>query len=424
MHLAQELAARAVAAVVAGRSLTETLSATWRQNATLSIGDRGAVQDLSYGTLRHLGRLRSLVAELAPRAPEKPLLCALLWVALYQLAHTRNAAHAVVDHAVRAAIHLDAAEAKGFVNALLRRYLRETAALELQASRTDEGNLSYPKWWIDLARAEYPADWRTLLEAGNQRPPMTLRVNLRRCALSEYQNQLLGVGLTARPLGPAALSLERGVAVTRLPGFAEGRVSVQDAGAQWAAPLLDLCDGQRVLDACAAPGGKTAHMLEAAQIDLTAIDSDAMRLPRVQENLRRLGLNARLLCADATQLQSWWDGVAFDRILADVPCSASGVVRRHPDIKWLRRPQDLPALLRQQQSLLDTLWKVLAPGGKLLYVTCSIFRQENDQQVTTFISRRQDARRIALASFPNAHGQLLPCAEHDGFYYALLRKND
>ena len=218
------------------------------------------------------------------------------------------------------------------------------------------------------------------------------------------------------------MRLEKPVPVSRIPGFADGWVSVQDAGAQWAPQLLDLRPGQRVLDACAAPGGKAAHMLEAVDVNLTAMDCDAGRLQRVADNFSRLGLSAQTLCADAANTDTWWDGKAFERILADVPCSASGVVSRHPDVKWLRRPQDLIRLSEQQRCLLDALWKVLAPGGKLLYVTCSIFKQENELQMQRFMTRWNDAKRLSLDFFPETDGQLLPGNEHDGFYYALLSK--
>jgi 16S rRNA (cytosine967-C5)-methyltransferase len=232
---------------------------------------------------------------------------------------------------------------------------------------------------------------------------------------------MAAAGIEARLLDGHALQLLAPVPVDRLPGFAAGALSVQDAGAQQAARLMDLHEGQRVLDACAAPGGKTAHMLELAHVELTALDDDADRLRRVSANLERLGLEADIRCADAGDLDAWWDGEAFDRVLLDAPCSASGVVRRHPDIKWLRRPADIPGFARQQQRLLDALWKVLAPGGKLLYATCSIFREENQEGIDRFLARRPDAR--PCGAMPGQGGLLLPNEEHDGFYYALLQKS-
>jgi 16S rRNA (cytosine967-C5)-methyltransferase len=398
------------------------LAQTWQQHDALSTAQRGAIQDLSYGTLRDLGRFRAMVDHMVARAPDYPLLRALLWVALYQLTQTRAAHHAVVNSAVATSAKLVSPALRGFVNALLRRYLRESADLDRHARSTDEGRYSYPKWWIDKVRQEYAHNWKSILQSGNDHPPLTLRVNLRRCDPAHYLDQLRALGMSAHPIGDTAIRLDKPVPVAQLPGFSQGLVSVQDAGAQWVPRLLDLQDGQRVLDACAAPGGKTAHMLEARTIDLTAIDVDPTRLKRVDENLSRLGLSARSYCADARQATNWWDSRPFDRILADVPCSASGVVRRHPDIKWLRRPDDFPALVRQQRELVDALWKLLARGGKLLYVTCSIFTQENSQQVQNFLLRQRDAEQLPLDSFADSHGQLLPGTEHDGFYYALLRK--
>jgi 16S rRNA (cytosine967-C5)-methyltransferase len=241
-----------------------------------------------------------------------------------------------------------------------------------------------------------------------------------------YLRRLTDAGLTARQTGPAAVTLDKAVAVHILPGFAEGHVSVQDAGAQWAAMLLDVRPGQRVLDACAAPGGKTGHILELADVDLTALDVDATRLARVQDNLDRLGVKARLVQGDAARPDTWWDGRPFDRILADVPCSASGVTRRNPDIKWLRRPDDIAGFARQQAAMLDALWQCLAPGGKLLYATCSVFNEENDLQVQAFVARQSASGLGNVERSPLAealeNNRILPDADHDGFFYALLHK--
>jgi 16S rRNA (cytosine967-C5)-methyltransferase len=249
---------------------------------------------------------------------------------------------------------------------------------------------------------------------------MTLRVNLRRTSVEQYAHRLEAAGLAARVVGEAALLLERPVPVERLPGFGEGDVSVQDAGAQRAAALLDLAPGQRVLDACAAPGGKSAHILERADVALTALDIDAARAQRIERNLQRLALRATVLAADCTRPQSWWDGAPFERILADVPCSASGVARRHPDLKWLRRAGDIAAFSARQGAILEALWQLLAPGGKLLYVTCSVFPQENQERVQSFLAVAERARAMPLPQGERA--QWLPGPEHDGFYYALIEK--
>ncbi|MGH8517377.1 MAG: 16S rRNA (cytosine(967)-C(5))-methyltransferase RsmB, partial [Panacagrimonas sp.] len=270
----------------------------------------------------------------------------------------------------------------------------------------------------------YPSRWEAILEAGNSHPPMCLRVNARRASVSDYQARLAASGIVARPLGAQALVLERPLPVERLPGFDGGEVSVQDAGAQRAAHCLELAAGQRVLDACAAPGGKSGHMLELAAVTLTALDADAKRCARLERNLQRLGLAARIIHADCTRLADWWDGVPFDRVLADVPCTASGIARRHPDIKWLRRSGDIAACAARQAQFVDALWQVLRPDGKLLYATCSVFPQENDAVIDAFVARRAqgDGRAVRLPLPDGAPAQGLPDAERDGFYYALIRK--
>jgi len=314
------------------------------------------------------------------------------------------------------------------VNAVLRGFLRRRAELVEDALRCEEAAWSYPSWWIDEIRRAYPEQYKEILQAGNARPPMTLRVNTRKNSLQDYLAHLRTAGMQAEAVGESALVLEQPVAVAQLPGFENGLVSVQDLSAQYTAPLLDLCAGQRVLDACAAPGGKTAHILERADVQLTAIDSAPERLARVQENLERLQLSAELICADAAQLDAWWDKRAFDRILLDVPCTASGIVRRHPDIKWLRRPTDIAGFAAQQTRLLQALWRTLAAGGKLLYVTCSVFPAENRLQIAEFLRTHPDATSVqasALVEGPGVgdlKGQILPDSRHDGFFYALLHK--
>ena len=296
-------------------------------------------------------------------------------------------------------------------------------------AREPGARFSYPQWWIARIEAQYGGRSATILDAGNARPPLSLRVNARLIERDEYLAQLVALGIAATPIGRAGLIIERPRPVDELPGFAEGLFSVQDAGAQLAAPLLDVRDGMRVLDACAAPGGKTTHLAELAALDLTAVDIDGKRLERVGENLARLKLQAQLVAHDAGEPGRWWDGKPFDRILADVPCSASGVVRRHPDIKWLRRESDLAGFVAQQQRLLDALWAMLASGGMLLYATCSVFRVENEDQIEAFLARHDDA--VALSLFLPVDealgGQLLPAAggaehNHDGFFYARLHK--
>ena len=422
MQRIQLEAAKIVSKVVrGGRNLTEVLSESLRRQSSLTAQERGALQDLCYGTLRYYARLAFVLDSLLERrVQESPLRCLLL-VALFQLQHTRAGQHAIVDQAVRATKNINPA-ASGLVNAVLRNFLRKQAALLEAADRNDESRYAYPQWWIDALKAQYGEQAATVLEAGNRHPPMTLRVNARRTTAAEYLALLAAQDVAARLVEPDALILERPVGVERLPRFAEGSVSVQDAGAQHAARLLDVQDGMRVLDACAAPGGKSAHLLESANIELVSLDKEEERLKRVHENLQRLRLDAQVICGDAAAPEAWWDGKAFQRILADVPCSASGVVRRHPDIKWLRRPEDIEGFAAQQLQILNALWPLLARDGKLLYATCSIFARENQQVITAFLAQHSDAERDILSVPDMTDGQLLPNDEHDGFFYALLHK--
>jgi len=402
----------AVAQVRAGRSLSDALE---RLEAGSSL--RAAVQDLAYGTLRNLGLLDAILAELL-RKPAKPALHALLLAALYQLRARPRTSHTTVDQAVRAVSRLEPA-AKGLANAVLRNYLREADALVARCD-SDTAHYSYPQWWIDRVRAAWPLHWESVLNAGNLHPPMTLRVNRRRLTVEQYLAKLGERGLSGELAGEQAILLERPVPIESLPGFGAGEVSVQDAGAQFAAPLLDVHPGMRVLDACAAPGGKAGHILELADCALTALDNDPARVPRISDNLARLGFSARVVCGDCASPAAWSDGAPFERILLDAPCTASGVVKRHPDIKWLRRESDIAQLAATQIRMLDALWQQLAPGGKLLYATCSVFPQENAQTIESFLARRDGARRLPLAGLEG--GQLLPDARHDGFFYALLEK--
>lgn len=426
MHNVQLLAARAVGQVLAGQSLNQALDEIRRAHSTLTPPQRGALQDLSYNALRWMSRLDGLLGGLLQRPLSDERVRCLLLVALGQLEYGKSAQHAVVDNAVRAASSLNQPWAKGLVNAVLRNFLRQREALLQRVDQAESTRLSYPEWWISKLKRQYPDDWESMLDAGNSHPPMTLRVNVRKTGRDAYLVQLAENEIAAYAVGQSGIRLERPVPVEKLPGFGEGLVSVQDLGAQQAAPLLDVEGGMRVLDACSAPGGKSAHLLELADIDLLSLDNDAERLHKVRDTLRRLELTGGVGQGDAAQPETWWDGRPFDRILADVPCSAAGIVRRHPDIKWLRREADIIGFAEQQAVILQGLWSTLAKGGKLLYATCSVFHEENRQQVETFLAERPDARRLPLAgsqlSGSEKEGQLLPCDAHDGFYYALLQK--
>lgn len=422
--LAEALAAAAqlTARVAAGRSLQGEPERGARKDSRAAQHDsRAALRDLCYGTLRRYGRSQAIIAALSRRrGAADPLVEALLWCALYALESGRYAEYTVVDQAARACILLQRAGARGYVNALLRNFLRSRASVEARLGAGPAARYWHPAWWIERVRAAYPEQWQQLLAAGNQHPPMCLRVNVRRIGVQAYAQRLAEQGIGARQIGAAALLLETPVPVDRLPGFAHGEVSVQDAGAQRAAGLLDLRAGQRVLDACAGPGGKSAHLLECAAVSLTALDIDAERCGEVARNLARLGLQAEVRVGDCASAGTWSGGAPYDRILADVPCSASGVARRHPDIKWLRRSADVTAFARRQALMLDALWRLLAAGGKLLYVTCSVFPEENEAVIEAFAARTPGLRRAPLAD--GGPAQLLPCAEHDGFYFALLEK--
>jgi 16S rRNA (cytosine967-C5)-methyltransferase len=418
--LAEALAAAAalVAKVAAGRSLSAELE---RAGDEGSDAGRAALFDLCYGTLRRYGRSQAIVSALSRRAGATDAqIEALLWCSFYALESGRYADYTVVDQAARACNLLQHQGARGYVNALLRNFLRSRASIEVRLGGDLAARYWHPQWWIERLRAAYPVDWENVLAAGNTHPPMCLRVNPRKISADDYAGRLAAGGLVAQRTGASALLLERPVPVDRLPGFAEGEVSVQDAGAQRAAGLLDLRAGQRVLDACAAPGGKTAHMLESAEMALTALDLDPSRCADVSRNLARLGLSAEVRAADCSKPEEWWDGKAFDRILADVPCTATGVVRRHPDIKWLRRSGDVAAFAERQSRILDALWRVLAPGGKLLYVTCSVFPEENGAVIDAFAGRTPGARRASIDD--GAPSQWLPGPQHDGFFFSLLEK--
>jgi 16S rRNA (cytosine967-C5)-methyltransferase len=333
----QQIACATVAAVGAGRNLNAVLAEQWARHSQLTSQQRGAVSDLSYGTLRFGHRLDCVLAQLLNKPLQDPDLRWLLRIALYQLEYTRAAPYAIVDHAVRCATALGHPQAGGLVNAVLRNFLRKREAVLGKASQSEVGRFAFPPWWIAHLRAQYPQRYAAILDACNTHPPLTLRVNCRRTSVADYLAELGRHEIAATQVGDFAIRIGHPVPVDRLPGFAAGLVSVQDAAAQYAAPLLDAQPGMRVLDACAAPGGKTTHLLERGELDLVAIDSDATRLERVRQNLDRLQLDAQLVAADVLALDTWWDGMPFARVLADVPCTASGVVRRHPDIKWLRR---------------------------------------------------------------------------------------
>lgn len=433
MRDAQRLAALVVGRVLGGATLPSALAEIAPPDDGSQGRRRALVQELAYGTLRHWGRIDALIVRLAAKPFSDPALRNLVAVALYQLDHTHAPPFAVVDHAVNCAAILARPAAKPLANALLRRYLREKEALGRALADNPVARWSHPDWWIDHVRRDFPDAWEAILAADNARPPLALRVNRRVTSQEALRDAFAAEGIEAEIAGESGLVVLRPRPVQALPGFAEGAFSVQDLGAQLAAPLVRAESGQRVLDACAAPGGKTTHLLELADVAVVALDADAARLARLRDNLARLRLAdraVRIVEGDAGRPGEWWDGKPFDRIVADVPCTASGVARRHPDGKWLRRESDIAGFARQQARMLDALWPCLARGGLLLYATCSVFREENEGQAGAFIARHGNALRESItfpAGVTHRDGQLLPSlpgAGHnqDGFFYALLRK--
>ncbi|MCU7648296.1 16S rRNA (cytosine(967)-C(5))-methyltransferase RsmB [Pseudomonas piscis] len=424
-------AARALAAVLSGKaSLNSSLPA---QLDKVEERDRGLTQDLAFGTARWQPRLELLAAQLL----QKPFKAtdadvqALLLVGLYQLFYSRIPAHAAIGETVGCADKLKKPWAKGLLNAVLRRAQREGEELLAGMERDPVVRTAHPRWLQKSLKAFWPEQWEAICAANNAHPPMILRVNRRHHSRDAYLALLAeaGVGASACQYSPDGIVLAEACDVRGLPGFAEGWVSVQDEAAQLAADLLDLAPGQRVLDACCAPGGKTCHILEAepALAGVVAVDLEAKRLVRVRENLERLGLDAQLIAADGRDTQAWWDGKPFQRILLDAPCSATGVIRRHPDIKLTRQPDDIAALAQLQGELLDTLWQTLEVGGILLYATCSTLPTENTEVIGAFLARTPGARELDLATeagLRQPHGRQLLAQEggHDGFYYAKLIK--
>ena len=447
MYISQQIAAIAVSDVLSGRNLTLALPDALSSYPSATQQQRGAAADLSYGTLRFYGEVNAYLEKLLEKPLSNAHITALLLVAIYQLLHDKADDFTVVNQAVKAAADAKPRWAKGLVNGVLRNFLRQKEDLKNKLKKDEVAIYSYPQWWINKLKTQYPEvsnqkndmptsqhpwGFQAILETGNCHPPMTLRVNVQKSSAEEYCQLLARQNIEATHLGGQAVMLSKPIPVEQIVGFNDGVVSVQDYGAQLAAGLLDLKKGHRVLDACAAPGGKSGHILEVANVHLIALDNDETRLNRVENNLARLSLSAQLIVADAAKFK---DERTYDRILADVPCTASGIVRRHVDIKWLRRETDIAKFCAQQAAILANLWQLLAKGGKLLYVTCSIFNEENQQQIDNFLQKNSDATQLPLLLTNNfdkniqilngqpSSVQLIPCAQHDGLFYALLQKN-
>jgi 16S rRNA (cytosine967-C5)-methyltransferase len=417
-------AARAIARVVAGRNLDESITET----ARVSPQDAALLKALAFGVIRDHALLSMLASRMLQKPLSEPEVHALLLVGLFQLRSMRVPQHAAVSATVSAVDVLDKTWAKALVNALLRRYLRERDALEAALPREPAVEYSHPQWLVDSLKRDWPQTWQEILQANQQPGPMTLRVNRRKTSRDDYLAKLREAGLDAMPVehAPDALTLAEAAAVEKLPGFSDGLVSVQDASAQHAAPLLDLQPGQHVLDACAAPGGKSAHMLELADVQLLALDLDTQRLQRVRSTLERLQLKASWKRADATRPSTWAEGLSFDRILVDAPCSGTGVIRRHPDIKLLRRPGDIGQMSAVQLRLLHMLWPLLKPGGVLLYAVCSVLSEEGAALAQRFLAAQSDAEEWKIEAdwgeACDAGRRIAPGGALDGFFYARLRK--
>ncbi|WP_372867760.1 16S rRNA (cytosine(967)-C(5))-methyltransferase RsmB [Pseudomonas sp.] len=424
-------AARALAVVLNGKaSLGSSLPPLLDR---VEQRDRGLAQDLAFGTARWQPRL-ALIAEKLLQKPFKAVdrdVEALLLIGLYQLFYTRIPAHAAIGETVACIDKLKKPSLKGLLNAVLRNAQRDSESIIASLDRDPVLHSAHPRWLQKALKAQWPEQWQAICAANNAHPPLILRVNRRLGSRDDYLAELRRSGFAAEPctFSRDGIRLLQACDVTGLPGFAEGHFSVQDEAAQLAADLLELAPGQRVLDACCAPGGKTCHLLEAepALAGVVAVDLEEKRLVRVRENLKRLNLDAELIAADGRDTAAWWDGQAFQRILLDAPCSATGVIRRHPDIKLTRQPADIPALAQLQGELLDALWPTLEVGGILLYATCSVLPMENSDNIAAFLARTPSARELEISAdfgLQVAHGrQLLPQIDgHDGFYYAKLSK--
>jgi 16S rRNA (cytosine967-C5)-methyltransferase len=426
LHHSQLIAADCVSEVIKGHNLNQVFERRLDHHQNITPQQKSVAVFLAYGAIRFLGENQFFIQQLINKKITNKKIEALLYVALFQLNHDQSNDFTVVNEAVEAAKFINKSWAGSFVNGVLRNFIRQKEKLQTELKNDAEAFYSYPSWWIKLIKQNYTKDWQSILLNGNKHPPLTLRINERKTNLKQYEEKLKSESISYRVLGNIALELTHPTTVEKIPGFLDGEVSIQDYGAQLAAKLLDLQDGQICLDACSAPGGKTGHMLEIADIELVSIDHQKDRLYKVKENLERLHLHAHLKCADLTAVNTWWNKKLFDRILLDAPCSASGVVRRHVDIKWLRRPRDIEMFAKQQEAMLEATWQLLKKGGKLLYATCSIFNGENQKVIDHFIKQHIDAKEVKWtvdSGYSKYENQLIPSENHDGFFYALLEKN-
>ena len=426
MQNSQLLSAKVLEKLLSGANLDKSFDAVFSSNKNDNLEiQESQIKALTYGAVRYLGKSRFIISQLVKNKIENRMVECLIHIALYQLSQEKFNNFTIVNQAVDAAKKIDFRKSK-FVNAILRNYLRSKDNLHELLNQELVARYSYQNWWINKVKSEFKNDWEEILEIGNQHPPLTLRVNKRKIDIEKYSKTLINNSLAHQVISNTGLIINNPLNIKDIPGFLEGHISVQDYGAQIATELLDIKKGQKILDACAAPGGKTCNILESEDVNVTALEIDKIRADKISENLKRLDLDANVIHGSLSNENLWWDGGHFDRILFDVPCSASGIVRRHVDIKWLRQMNDLKKFSEIQYLLLKSAWPLLNSGGKLLYVTCSIFSNENRDVVERFKQDFMDAKEIDLI-YPNnikhIKNQLIPSENHDGLFYVLLKKN-
>ena len=422
MFHSQFLAAKILEQVLLGKNLDKSFQLVLNNKKVENLSE---IKDMAYGAIRELGESNFYINKLVKNKIHNLCLESLLHIVLFQINNTRSNNFTLVNQAVDAAKKIDFKKSS-FINAVLRNFLRNKDNLQKQLNENESAKYSYPKWWIEKVKNQYPKNWQDILNIGNQRPPLTLRINSKKLIIGEYSEKLNKQGAEHTLLNDECLILKKPLDVKKIPGFDVGEVSVQDLGAQLAAHIIDLKNNQKVLDACSAPGGKACHMLELNKIQLTAIDSDKQRTIKINDNINRQGFTANVMNEELNIRNKWWDKEYFDRILLDVPCSASGIVRRHVDIKWLRRVNDFKKFSDNQLLLLRAAWPMLKEGGKLLYITCSIFEEENREVIENFKKSLSNISEIDI-KFPSnifhIKNQVLPSDNHDGLFYALLQKN-
>jgi len=426
MQNSQFMSAKVLEKLLNGANLGKSFDAVFESNKNDNIEIQEAqIKALTYGSVRFLGKSRFIINQLVRNKIENKMVECLIHIALYQLSQEKFNNFTIVNQAVDAAKKIDFRKSK-FVNAVLRNYLRGRDDLDKKLDQDPIAKYSYQNWWINKVKNEFENDWEGILEIGNTHPPLTLRVNKRKVNIEKYSKTLLKEGLEHKIISNTGLIIKNPLNINDIPGFSEGNISVQDFGAQIATELLNIKKGQKILDACAAPGGKTCSILEYEDVDVTALENDEIRVDKISGNLKRLELNANVIHGSLSNNNLWWDGEYFDRILLDVPCSASGIVRRHVDIKWLRQMNDLKKFSEMQYLLLKSAWPLLKTGGKLLYVTCSIFSNENRDVIERFKKEFLDVKENDITYPSNTKyikNQLVPSENHDGLFYALLQKN-